>query len=109
MSKAPKLTREQLVDEANKETLAIQRLMIWQRLGYSAVALGVLFGWWGFYSSGGMVIGVIGIVILVLGVIVSLILYTGIANGRKNVRALMAAAGIDLDADPEAGQEKDKK
>lgn len=97
--KTPKLTREQLIDEANKETLAIQRLMIWQRLGYSAVALGFLLGWWGLCGSGPFAVGVIGVIALVLGVIVSVILYTGISNGRKNVRALMEAAGVDMDVD----------
>lgn len=98
-SKAPKLTREQLIEEARKETLAIQRLMIWQRLGYSAVALGFLLGWWGFYGSGPFAVGVIGVILLILGIGVSVILYTGIAHGRKNVRALMEAAGVDMDVD----------
>lgn len=98
--RVPKLSREELIEEARKETLAIQRLMIWQRLGYSAVALGFLFGWWGFYGDGPFAVGILGVVVLALGAIVSLILFVGTNNGKKNVRALMEAAGVDMDAEP---------
>lgn len=100
----PRLSREELVEEAQKETLAIQRLMVWQRLGYSAVAIGFLLGWWGFYGDAPTWVGVLGVIALVLGIVVSLILHTGISNARKNVHALMAAAGVDLDAP--AGEQK---
>lgn len=98
-----RLSRDELVAEADMQTRAIGRLMVWQRLGYSAIALGVLLGWWGFYGSSTVALGVVGVVLLAIGVAVSLVLHRGIKNAKLNVRALMRAAGVDVDqAAPDA-------
>ena len=90
-------TREDLVREAKLQTDAIQRLNVWLRVGYSLVAAGFLLGYWGFYGGGGTVPGVLGVVLLVLGALVSVVLKVGTTNAKKNVRNILAAAGVDLD------------
>ena len=90
-------TREDLVREAKLQTDAIQRLNVWLRIGYSLVAAGFLLGYWGFYGGGGTVSGVLGVVLLVLGALVSVVLKVGTTNAKKNVRNILAAAGVDLD------------
>lgn len=89
---------EDLVREAKLQTDAIQRLNVWLRIGYSLLAAGFILGYWGFYGGGGTGFGVLGVVLLVLGAVVSVVLKVGTTNAKRNVRALLAAAGVDLDA-----------
>ncbi|MDI9590573.1 MAG: hypothetical protein QM302_06030 [Acidobacteriota bacterium] len=82
-------TDDPLVAEARAQTLAIQRLQLWLRLAYSALALAALLGYWGFAGGGGMVAGTGGVVLGVLSLICVLVLRTGISNGRRNVGAML--------------------
>ena len=91
-------TREDLVREARLQTDAIQRLNVWLRLGYSLVAAGFIVGYWGFYGGGGTGFGVLGVVVLVLGAVLAVVLKVGTTNAKRNVRAILDAAGVDLDA-----------
>ena len=100
-------TREDLVREAKLQTDAIQRLNVWLRLGYSLVAAGFLVGYWGFYGGGGTGFGVLGVVLLVIGALVSAVLKVGTTNAKRNVRSILAAAGVDLDEKGQRG-EKDE-
>ena len=75
-----------LVNEAREQTLALQRLQLWLRLGYSALAIGVLLAYWGFTEGSNVVLGVIGVV---LGVLAFVVLRTGISHGRANVNAML--------------------
>jgi len=84
-------TDNPLVAEARAQTLAIQRLQLWLRLAYSVLALAALLGYWGFAEGGGMVAGVGGAVLGVLALACVLVLRTGIANGRRNVNAMLDA------------------
>lgn len=84
-------TDNPLVNEARAQTLAIQRLQVWLRLGYAVLAAAFLLGYWGFAEGGGMVAGVLGIVFGVLAFIVVAVLRVGISNGRKNVNAMLEA------------------
>ncbi|MDO4798504.1 MAG: hypothetical protein Q4A01_10875 [Coriobacteriales bacterium] len=86
-----KQTDDSLVNEARAQTLALQRLQVWLRLGYALLAASFLLGYWGFAEGGGMVAGVLGIVFGVLSLIVVVVLRIGIANGRKNVNAMLEA------------------
>lgn len=83
-------TDDPLVAEARAQTLAIQRLQTWLRLAYSALALAVLLGYWGFAEGGGTVPGVFGVVIGVVALACVLVLRTGIAHGRSNVQAMLS-------------------
>ena len=93
-------TRDDLIREAKLQTDAIQRLNVWLRIGYSLLAIGFILGYWGFYGGGGTGFGIAGVVLLVVGALVSVVLKVGTTNAKKNVRAIMAAAGVDLDAKP---------
>lgn len=90
-------TRDDLIREARLQTDAIQRLNVWLRIGYSLLAIGFIVGYWGFYGGGGTGFGVLGAVLLVVGALVSAVLKVGTSNAKKNVRAILAAAGVDLD------------
>ncbi|MBM6675525.1 hypothetical protein H6A07_02035 [Olsenella uli] len=90
-------TRDDLIREAKLQTDAIQRLNVWLRIGYSLLAIGFIVGYWGFYGGGGTGFGVLGVVLLVVGALVSAVLKVGTTNAKKNVRNILAAAGVDLD------------
>ena len=90
-------TRDDLIREAKLQTDAIQRLNVWLRIGYSLLAVGFILGYWGFYGGGGTGFGVLGVVLLVVGALVSAVLKVGTTNAKKNVRNILAAAGVDLD------------
>lgn len=101
-------TREDLVREAKLQTDAIQRLNVWLRIGYSLLAVGFLVGYWGFYGGGGTGFGVLGVIVLVVGAIASVVLKVGTTNAKKNVRAILDAAGVDLDARGKKGERAEK-
>jgi uncharacterized membrane protein len=82
-------TDNPLVNEARAQTLAIQRLQVWLRLGYAVLAAAVLLAYWGFGEGGGVVAGVIGVVLGVLTLAVVIILRVGITHGRQNVNAML--------------------
>ncbi len=90
-------TRDDLVKEAKLQTDAIQRLNVWLRIGYSLVALGFILGYWGFYGGGGTGFGIAGVVLLLVGALVSVVLKVGTTNAKRNVRNILAAAGVGLD------------
>lgn len=90
-------TRDDLIREAKLQTDAIQRLNVWLRIGYSLLAVGFILGYWGFYGGGGTAFGVLGVVLLAVGALVSVVLKVGTTNAKKNVRSILAAAGVDLD------------
>lgn len=82
-------TDNPLVAEARAQTLALQRLQIWLRLGYAALAMAVLLAYWGFAENGGLVAGIAGCVLGVLAFAVVMVLRIGIDHGRKNVNAML--------------------
>lgn len=101
-------TREDLVREAKLQSDAIQRLNVWLRIGYSLLAVGFLVGYWGFCGGGSTGFGVLGVILLVVGAVMSVVLKVGTTNAKKNVRAILAAADVDLDARRDGGgAEKD--
>lgn len=101
-------TREDLVREARLQTDAIQRLNVWLRLGYSLVAAGFIVGYWGFYGGGGAGFGVLGVVVLALGAVLAVVLKVGTTNAKRNVRAILDAAGVDLDGKSERDARAEK-
>lgn len=101
-------TREDLVREAKLQTDAIQRLNVWLRIGYSLLAVGFLVGYWGFYGGGSKGFGVLGVALLVVGAVMSVVLKVGTTNAKKNVRAILDAAGVDLGARGKKGSRAEK-
>lgn len=98
-------TRDDLIKEAKLQTDAIQRLNVWLRIGYSLVALGFILGYWGFYGGGGTGFGIAGVVLLLVGALVSVVLRVGTTNAKRNVRNILAAAGVDLDEKDEGADD----
>ena len=98
-------TRDDLVKEAKLQTDAIQRLNVWLRIGYSLLALGFILGYWGFYGGGGTGFGIAGVVLLLVGALVSVVLKVGTTNAKRNVRSILAAAGVDLDEKDEGADD----
>lgn len=96
------LSKEELIAESKLQTDAIQRLSVWLRLAYSLLAAGFLLAWWGFYSGGGTVAGVAGVVLLVVGGVSSIVLKVGTDHAKTNVRHMMAAAGVNIDEKSDA-------
>lgn len=82
-------TDNPLVAEARAQTLAINRLQIWLRLGYSFLAVAVLLCYWGFTEPIKIVPAVIGVILGLVSLLAVFVLRTGIANGRKNVNAML--------------------
>ncbi|MCH3949201.1 MAG: hypothetical protein LKI40_07975 [Olsenella sp.] len=96
-------SREDLIREAKLQTDAIQRLNVWLRLGYSLVAAGFIVGYWGFYGGGSTGFGQLGVVLALVGAVLSVVLKVGTTNAKKNVQAIMAAAGVDISKKRERG------
>ena len=89
-------TRSDIIKEAKLQTDAIQRLGVWLRLAYSLVAIGFIIGLWA--SQVGSTAGVVGAVAcLVIGVPSAVILKVGTTRAHRNVEAMLAAAGVDLE------------
>jgi hypothetical protein len=84
------------------------RLEVYKRLGYTGVAAGALLVYWHVYLGGAGWLQIVGIVLLSIMGIASILLTVGIANAKKNVKALMMAAGVNLDAVP-LGDGRDSK
>ena len=82
-------TDNPIVIEARAQTLAIQRLQIWLRLAYSALALAALLGYWGFAEGGSKAAGIAGVVLGAFALVCVFVLRTGIAHGRANVNAML--------------------
>ncbi len=100
--------RRNLITEADRQTQAVMRLEVYKRLGYTGVAAAALLIYWQVYLSGPEWFLGLGIALLVIFGIAALILTVGIANAKKNIKAIVAAAGIDLDSMP-LGNGKDSK
>jgi hypothetical protein len=92
-------TRDDLLREARLQTDAIQRLNVWLRLGYSMAAMGFLLGYWGLYGTGGVAVGVVGVILLVIGTLVSVVLKVGTTHAKGNVERMVKAAGVDIESD----------
>lgn len=82
-------TNNPLVIEARAQTLAIQRLLVWLRLGYATLAVAALLCYWGFTEPIKVVPAAIGVVLGLASLLVIIVLRTGIRNGRRNVNAML--------------------
>lgn len=89
-------SRQDIIREASMQSAALARLGVWKRLAYSLVAIGFILGLWGANTSNtAAMVG--GVACLVIGGIASVVLTVGTSRGKKNVEAMLTAAGIDVD------------
>lgn len=92
-----KWSSQDIIREAKMQTDAIARLDVWKRLAYSLVAIGFVLGLWG--ANVANTIGIAaGVLCLVAGIPASVVLTVGISRGRNNVKHMLEAAGVDVDA-----------
>ena len=94
----PSSRREALVREADMQTRAIMRLEVWKRLSYSMIAVGVLLGYWNLEAGGPDWAFPLAIVLLVVLGLTSVVLYLGVSRAKENVKHILDAADVDLDA-----------
>lgn len=85
------------------------RLEVYKRLSYTCVVAGILLIYWQNYLGGSSWFLPVGIALIVVFGIASVFLTVGIGNAKKNVKAIMAAAGVDLDSVPLGNPNKDSK
>ncbi len=81
-----------LIKEAKMQTEALMRLGVWQRLALSP-AIGALLAYTGIVTSPDLLRGVSGIAIALLSGGAALLIHTGRKKGKKNVGAILKAAG----------------
>lgn len=92
-----KWSSQDIIREAKMQVDAIARLDVWKRLAYSLVAIGFVLGMWG--ANVANTIGIAaGVLCLVAGIPASVVLTVGISRGRNNVKHMLEAAGVDVDA-----------
>lgn len=89
--------REALIKEADLQVRAIMRMEAWKRITYSLVAVGALLAYWQAYRDGPAWALVVGVAVLVVSVLAGLILCLVVNRAKMNVRAIMRAAGVDID------------
>ena len=82
-----------LIKEAKMQTEALMRLGVWQRLSLSLAAIGALLAYTGIVTSPDLLRGVSGIAIALLSGGAALLIHTGRKKGKKNVGAILKAAG----------------
>ncbi len=79
-----------LLQEADAQTRAIMRAETYKRIAYSGIAIGAILIGWGFFGGGTRAWGITGIVVLVISIPMSIFLYLGVRNGKKNVDRILA-------------------
>lgn len=85
--------KEFLIKEAKMQTEALLRLGVWQRLALSAAAIGVLLAYTEAVISPDLLRGVFGASLAILSGGAALLIHTGRKKGKKNVEAILKAAG----------------
>lgn len=88
-------TRQDIIKEAQMQSVAIARLDTWKRLAYSLAGVGVILVVWG-YGASAMPGLVAGVICLVLGIPASAVLTVGVNHAKVNVENMLTAAGVDV-------------
>lgn len=94
--KAAKLSKRQLVKEAEQQRNALKELALWMKIAMVVSACGMVLAWWGFTGTGMQIaFGVVGAILSVLGIVCAAIIGLGVRNGNRNVKNILRAAGIE--------------
>ena len=87
------LTKQELLEEAKKQSEMLERIGRWRTYALVLSATGVAVAYMGFTGSFHPVaVGVTGIVIIVAGVAFAVFCNFGIRTGRENVERILKAA-----------------
>lgn len=92
-NKMSQLTKQELLEEAKKQSEALERIGRWRTYAMVLSAIGVAVAYMGFTGNQHRIaIGVTGIVLIVIGVAFAVICNLGIRTGRDNVEKILNAA-----------------
>lgn len=84
------LTREQLLDEAQKQKQALAIMGTWRSALFAATTVLLVLAVWGLRSGGAaLIVGIAGVVLTILSFTAMLVVNLGIRNGRRNVERLL--------------------
>ena len=85
-------SKEQLLDEAKKQSEALKRISVWRTCFMVLSAVGVAIAYMGFAGSGHrMFVGIAGIALIFVGLIPAIICNMAIRAGRENVEKILNA------------------
>lgn len=85
-------SKEQLLDEAKKQSEALKRISVWRTCFMVLSAVGVAIAYMGFTGSGHrMFVGIAGIALIFVGLIPAIICNMAIRAGRENVEKILNA------------------
>ena len=88
------LSKKELLEEAKKQSEALERISRWRTYSMVLSALGVAVAYMGFTGSAKhhIAIGAAGIVVLLIGMAFAIVCNLGIRTGRENVERILNAA-----------------
>ena len=85
--------KEQLIQEAGMQSMALKRIALWRALSVLLSAVGIVVAWFGFHSVPKHTItGILGILLALFCMFASALCHIGIRNGTENVRKILEAA-----------------
>lgn len=89
-----KLSKKQLLREAQQQTDALKQLKHWMQWAMIVSSCAVALAWWGLMGEGfRFAFGIVGVVATFAGIICAALIGLGIRNGRRNVEHILRAAG----------------
>lgn len=88
------LSKKELLEEAKKQSDALERISRWRTYSMVLSAIGVVVAYMGFTGSAQhrIAIGVTGVSVLLIGVAFAVVCNLGIRTGRENVERILNAA-----------------
>ncbi|MBR2812237.1 MAG: hypothetical protein IKD69_12745 [Solobacterium sp.] len=85
--------KKALIEEAQMQSKALQRIGQWRTIALFLAAVGVVFAWLGFSRTDiHWIVGVFGILMTVISFLLALVFNIGIRNGNRNVQKILDAA-----------------
>ena len=88
------LSKKELLEEAKKQSEALERISRWRPYSMVLSAIGVVVAYMGFTGNAQhrIAIGVTGVIVLLIGVAFAVVCNLGIRTGRENVERILNAA-----------------
>ena len=89
-----KLSKQELLEEAKKQSEALERISRWRTYSMVLSAIGVVVAYMGFTGSAKyhIAIGAAGAAVILIGMAFAIICNLGIRTGRENVERILNAA-----------------
>lgn len=85
-----KITKKQLLEEAEKQTKILKGLKVWLRNSISLSTIAMVIAYFGIRRSGvSFTFGLIGVIMAVLCIISAFLINLGIRNGKQNVEKIL--------------------